>query len=86
MSQVNQENLLSRWSRRKQQSQLETRQEDQLIENNLQDLSKLETSQADDVDQLEPVVVLTDEDMPAINTLNSDSDFSGFMSPGSVTN
>ena len=82
MSQLNQENMLSRWSRRKQQSQLETKQEDQLIENNLQGLSKLETDQTENVDQLEPVVVLTDEDMPAINTLNSDSDFSGFMSSG----
>jgi len=82
MSQLNQENMLSRWSRRKQQSQLETKQEDRLIENNLQDLSTLETGQAENLDQLEPVVVLTDEDMPPINSLSSDSDFSGFMSSG----
>lgn len=30
----------------------------------------------------EPERVLTDEDMPPLETLNEDSDFSGFMSPG----
>lgn len=30
----------------------------------------------------EPEVVLTDEDMPPIESLNSESDFSGFLSPG----
>ena len=82
MSQANQENLLSRWSRRKQQSQLETRQQDPLIESKLQDLASLEIGQVESLDQQEPVVVLTDDDMPPINTLNSDSDFSGFMSSG----
>jgi len=82
MSQLNQENMLSRWSRRKQQSQLETLQEDQLIENNSQDLSNLGIDPAEILDQQEPVVVLTDEDMPPINSLDSDSDFSGFMSSG----
>ncbi len=82
MSQANQENLLSRWSRRKQQSQLETRQQDPLIESKLQDIASLEIGQVESLDQQEPVVVLTDDDMPPINTLNSDSDFSGFMSSG----
>ena len=73
------ENLLSRWSRRKQQSVVESLKEDQLLEDQNIDLQQQEIS-APEVTQ--PVVVLTDEDMPAIESLHEDSDFSGFMSTG----
>ncbi len=42
-----------------------------------------ETPTSDDVDVSDgPERVLTDEDMPPIESLNEDSDYSGFMSPG----
>lgn len=85
MTYQGQENLLSRWSRRKQQTGEETRQEDRVIELQQQDLSEhesvntLKTEHAGDTDQ-QPV--LTDEDMPPIKSLTEDSDYSGFMSSG----
>jgi hypothetical protein len=82
MTQPNQENLLSRWSRRKQQTAVDTQKEDQFIELQQIELSNSETNKILELDLKEQEVVLTDEDMPALETLNQDSDFSGFMSSG----
>ncbi|MBT7044843.1 MAG: DUF3306 domain-containing protein, partial [Gammaproteobacteria bacterium] len=82
MTQTNQENLLLRWSRRKQQTAVDTQKEDQFIELQQLELSNPETHKILELDLKEQEVVLTDEDMPALNTLSEDSDFSGFMSSG----
>lgn len=37
---------------------------------------------ADEPEPAEPEVLLTDDDMPPIESLSKDSDFSGFLSPG----
>lgn len=76
------EGFVSRWSRRKQQvAEVENRQN--------QDESNLPAEKVviDDVDpeirkaeKLEALNKLTDEDMPDIETLDENSDFSGFMS------
>jgi hypothetical protein len=86
------ESRLSRWSRRKQQTQAETLQEDLATDLLLQSDSALlsESTASDETnsiqtapDQPEPEQpALTDADMPAIDTLNSESDFSMFMSSG----
>lgn len=76
-----QEGFVSRWSRRKQQV---------MQEDNEQDISSV-IDAADTVEEitdtvehqaarLEALNSLTDEDMPDVDTLNEDSDFSGFMS------
>ncbi len=82
MTQANQENLLLRWSRRKQQTSVDTQKEDHLIELQQLEISNPENNKTLEQKPKEPEVVLTDEDMPALNTLNEDSDFSGFMSSG----
>ena len=82
MAQANQENLLSRWSRRKQQTSVDTQKEDQLIELQQLELSNPETNKTQELELKEQEVVLTDEDMPALKTLSEESDFSGFMSSG----
>ncbi len=44
---------------------------------------KAEESKANEADEsAEPERVLTDDDMPPIESLNEDSDYSGFLSPG----
>jgi hypothetical protein len=91
MKTVDNESRLSRWSRRKQQTKAETKQEDQALDLQAQgDLDQLPNSIAlttinDEVDEEQAATeppILTDADMPAIETLNSDSDFSLFMSSG----
>ena len=72
------ENLLSRWSRRKQLSTLELKNEDRKVQQKIK-LQGQELLVADDKDS---IVVLTDEDMPAIESLHEESDFSAFMSSG----
>ncbi|MFT5974254.1 MAG: hypothetical protein ACI9YO_000419, partial [Gammaproteobacteria bacterium] len=77
------ESRLSRWSRRKQQTQAETLQEDLATDLLLQSDSALlsESTASDETnsiqtapDQPEPEQpALTDADMPAIDTLNSES-------------
>ena len=86
MSVGNEENLLSRWSRRKQQSEEQSRLEDQLITAGSAGVAEKETHSAltgcvDESSQaeLEPKV-LTDADMPALESLSEDPDFSMFMS------
>ena len=85
MTQGKQENRLSRWSRRKQQTAEVTRKEDLAFEIKQQDLAENEIQQAPIEDQQqiasqEPV--LSDADMEPIECLTDDSDFSRFMSPG----
>ncbi len=84
MAQIQQENLLSRWSRRKQQTASESKQEDLVVALKQQNLTAAEIdnriSAASELKESRPL--LTDEDMPAIETLHEESDFSGFMSSG----
>ncbi len=91
MKTVDNESRLSRWSRRKQQSKAETKEEDQALDfqfsSNSEQLSEPIASptaiKAVGEEQAAPETpVLTDSDMPAIETLNSESDFSMFMSSG----
>jgi hypothetical protein len=91
MKTVDNESRLLRWSRRKQQSKAETKEEDQALDfefsSNSEQLSEPIASptaiMAVGEEQAAPETpVLTDSDMPAIETLNSESDFSMFMSSG----
>ena len=82
-----QENFLSRWSRRKQIAKDEAllaEPEEPLKEVSLEaDLDADQALEVQAVDQeLEPEPALTDEDMPPIESLNEESDFSMFMSRG----
>ena len=77
MSESEQGGVLSRWSRRKQQAEAASRREEVTlpeppaeITNEL--VAKTENEQP----------VLTDADMPPIESLSENSDFSGFMSSG----
>ena len=77
---VEKEGFASRWSRRKQEVANETA---------IEDLPEILESEEELVDEknlaeqrLEKLNALTDEDMPDVETLNEDSDFSGFMSTG----
>ena len=85
---IKDESVLSRWSRRKLQSDQQTLKEDlgiALQQQNgpvdvpAQGINDITASQDE---QVEPLEVLTDADMPDIDSLHEDSDFSGFMSPG----
>lgn len=85
---IKDESVLSRWSRRKLQSDQQTLKEDlgiALQQQNspvdvpAQGINDITASQDE---QVEPLEVLTDADMPNIDSLHEDSDFSGFMSPG----
>ena len=78
MSRVEEEGLLSRWSRRKLQSPEETAEEDHELEIIEEPASEQVAASVEDVEQ----PVLTDADMPPIESLNEESDFSMFMSSG----
>ena len=81
-----QESRLSRWSRRKQQSVEETREEDLALlqqeptqaEANLPEVVAEQEQEEAEAEE----AVLTDADMPAIESLTEDSNFGQFMSPG----
>ncbi|RLA09210.1 MAG: hypothetical protein DRQ59_13410 [Gammaproteobacteria bacterium] len=81
-----QESRMSRWSRRKQQSAEATREEDLALQLEEQNLAEVDIPGAvTDQDQQETEAeepVLTDEDMPAIESLTEDSNFGQFMSSG----
>jgi hypothetical protein len=81
-----QESRLSRWSRRKQQSAEATREEDLALQLEEQNLAEVDIPGAvADQDQQESEAeepVLTDADMPAIESLTEDSNFGQFMSSG----
>lgn len=83
------ESRLSRWSRRKLQAQQQTVEQDVPLEN--ESLAGIELQPETQALQKndppaqgtnDPEPVLTDDDMPDINSLSEDSDFSAFMSPG----
>jgi hypothetical protein len=77
MSQDNKESALSRWSRRK----LEADQLAPMIEESAPMNIEADLNAADQA-AAEAKPVLTDADMPDIESLDEDSDFSGFMSMG----
>jgi hypothetical protein len=77
MSAASKESALSRWSRRKQEAEKTPLVVEQAP---VEVADGLVLPQTDEVVQ-EPEV-LTDADMPDIDTLAEDSDFTGFMSPG----
>lgn len=83
---VDNEGLLSRWSRRKLQSKEVTLQEDQLLEQTqdlTQNLPRKNENQPSAEAETETVApLLTDDDMPDIDSLHEGSDFSQFMSSG----
>ena len=80
MTRDSKESTLSRWSRRKLESQ------------QIQDMAEKSTQQAEpealqvavsgDEKEAEPGSLLTDADMPDVESLNENSDYSGFMSGG----
>lgn len=75
------EGLLSRWSRRKLQTKEETIREDANLV--MEQPDAVNAISIDEQPVEEPAKpVLTDDDMPPIESLNEDSDFSGFMSSG----
>ena len=76
-----QEPFLSRWSRRKQQSSEEVQIAETPEEELQVSTSDVLTGEIENAEQ-EDLPVLTDEDMPPIESLNEESDFSGFMSKG----
>jgi hypothetical protein len=85
MKQVEQENRLSRWSRRKLQTSEESQKEDLALEIDDKGLPQNEMPEALSEDQPEAASqkpVLVDADMEPVETLTENSDFSKFMSPG----
>ena len=79
MTQDNKESVLSRWSRRKLEAdQLAPAVEELAQPDTGAGLPAADQAAADDAAK----PVLTDADMPDIESLNEDSDFSGFMSTG----
>ena len=86
MTEDKRESRLARWSRRKQQGAEATLQEDLALQLAEQDRVKVDFPEAvieqdaQEVEAQEPV--LTDADMPAIESLKEDSNFSQFMSSG----
>ena len=75
------ENFLSRWSRRKHQARSSI---DDTADKAHEVVVPSESSSAADVAPLEPATQtpITDADLPSLETLNEDSDYSGFLSPG----
>ena len=87
MNNQDNESRLSRWSRRKQQTLEQTQQEDLELDllttadsDQLPEATINEESDSVQAESDQPV--LTDADMPPIETLDSESDFSMFMSSG----
>ena len=82
MSSERQEPFLSRWSRRKSLDELSRQEEDDLLAKSLpaEPDTLIETPAPSTAAEPEPV--LTDADMPPLETLHAESDFSLFMSSG----
>lgn len=76
---VKKEGFASRWSRRKQEVAQET---DSVVEEIAVEEKIVIDEEMLAEQRLEKLNTLTDDDMPDIETLNEDSDFSGFMSTG----
>ena len=81
MSTDTKESGLSRWARRKQEAR-EAPEAPAVVSEMpaAESESMLDLPQTDEISE-EPVA-LTDADMPDVDTLGEDSDFTGFMSPG----
>ncbi len=81
MSESEQGGVLSRWSRRKLQAEEASRREEVALP---QEPAEITNELVAEAGSDEPVVeqVLTDADMPPIESLSESSDFSGFMSSG----
>ena len=73
MTRDSKESVLRRWSRRKQEATTIAVEEDE---------SKPTAASLDTTPSTETAPVLTDADMPPIESLDENSDFSGFMSEG----
>jgi len=71
------ESVLSRWSRRKHDADLREASDEVAEPDNRAGLTVAKPDETAEAPEH-----LTDADMPDIDTLNEDSDFSGFMSPG----
>ena len=73
------ESMLRRWSRRKQEATQATPAVEEAVPIDTEDsLGTMAPVEA----EVETIPVLTDADMPAIESLDEDSDYSGFMSEG----
>ena len=81
---MREENFVSRWSRRKQMTELKPDQNDRSLKGDITPQAHLtveqEVKKETNEDRLEKLNALTDEDMPDLETLNENSDYSGFMS------
>lgn len=75
---VENENFVSRWSRRKQQVLQEESQQQELADTN--DPEVIIDPEVLREERLAELNALTDEDMPDVETLDENSDYSGFMS------
>ena len=71
------ESMLRRWSRRKQEAALATPAVEEALPIDIEDSLDIKAPV-----EAEEIPVLTDADMPAIDSLDEDSDYSGFMSEG----
>ena len=71
------ESMLRRWSRRKQEAALATPAVEEALPIDTEDSLGTKAPV-----EAEEIPVLTDADMPAIESLDEDSDYSGFMSEG----
>ncbi|MDH5354886.1 MAG: DUF3306 domain-containing protein [Gammaproteobacteria bacterium] len=76
------EGLLTRWSRRKLQTQEDSLKEEVVLAAEHPDIANEISVDGSLREVPEQPPVLTDEDMPPIESLTEDSDFSGFMSSG----
>lgn len=83
------ESRLSRWSRRKHEAQQQTVKQDDRLEDGFPagverqpEIKNPESNALDTQNKSAAEPVFTDDDMPDIDSLSEDSDFSGFMSPG----
>jgi hypothetical protein len=74
---ISNESALSRWSRRKQEAQVREAGDESPV---LDDSANLASPVSEEIAQTPEL--LTDADMPDIDSLDEDSDFTGFMSPG----
>jgi len=83
MTDSSQENRFSRWSRRKLRSKEKLAVEDKTIELQQQSLLEQKLSPGEiPADEIIQEPILTDADMPPIESLDETSDFSVFMSSG----
>jgi len=78
MSAASKESALSRWSRRKQ----EATKTPPISEQEPTDVAEASLSTQQSEELVQEPIPLTDDDMPDIDSLVEDSDFTGFMSPG----